>query len=434
MNARNQAAATKTNTPATPKKKPNAFANMASLLGKGADDLMKEGDKFAMVPLSEITVLAQVREEFSDEENTDAEMDESVQKHGVFTPVLLRPTPNGPRPYELCAGERRYRSSERTKKETIPALIRDMTDEQFSDMQFAENVQRKNLTIFENAKRIQKDLDTLGSVEAVLAKHNKGRPWLSKVLSLLKLPEQTQRLVSENVTADTEVINKVKTIEKINPEKARELVDELAETRGKVDARQTADKVLAEVKPASAEKAAKKAQKQAAKEAAAAKPAAAATPTDGGTVATAPDESAKEPGEIIDVDFASAKQDDYVQPSSNSSTANAPQAGQSAPPALPPKESLDRAYSLIKDNGANPRMVLDMMSDVEKQDVTTWLASLYEAGTQAPNMTVGVVKGFRNETFAAEGCGAFALIAFLHGADSDVKSFNVLNVLGLAKT
>jgi ParB family chromosome partitioning protein len=75
-----------------------------------------------------------------------------------------------------------------------------------------------------------------------------------------------------------------------------------------------------------------------------------------------------------------------------------------------------------------------MMSDVEKQDVTTWLASLYEAGTQAPNMTAGVVKGFRNETFAAEGCGVFALIAFLHGADSDVKSFNVLNVLGLAKT
>jgi ParB family chromosome partitioning protein len=437
MNARNQAAAVKTNTPTTPKKKPNAFAGMASLLGKGADDLMKEGDKFAMVPLSEITVLAQVREEFSDEENTDAEMDESVRKHGVFTPVLLRPTPNGPRPYELCAGERRYRSSERTEKETIPALIRNMSDEQFTDMQFAENVQRKNLTIFENAKRIQKDLDTLGSVEAVLAKHNKGRPWLSKVLSLLKLPEQTQRLVSENVTADTEVINKVKTIEKIDPEKAKELVDELARTRGKADARQTADAVLAEVKPASPEKAAKKAQKQAAKEAAAARPAAAGKPADGGTIATAPDESAKEPGEIADVDFASAKQDDnqddYVWPFPKSSTPNAPQAGQSAPPALPPKEILDRAYSLIKDNGANPRMFLDTLNEAEKEDVTTWLASLYDAGKQAPNMTAGVVKGFRNETFAAEGCGAFALIAFLHGADSDVKNFNVLNVLGLAK-
>lgn len=429
MNARTQPAVT-TKKPTTPKPKTNAFAGMGALLSKGADDLMKDGDKFANVPLSEITVQAQVREEFADDENTDAEMDESVEKHGVFTPVLLRPTPNGPTPYLLCAGERRYRSSQRTKKETIPALIREMTDEEFADMQFAENVQRKNLTFYENAKRIQKDLDTLGSTEAVLAKHNKGRPWLSKILSLLNLPEQTARLVSENVTADTELINKVKTVENINPEKAKELVDELARTRGKADSRKTADAVLAEVKPVSAEKAAKKAQKQAAKSAETGKPA------DGGTVATAPDDSAKTPGEVKDVNFAPAKQgeadDDYVWPFPTSSTPIAPEAGPRTPPALPPKEVLDRAYSLIKD-GSKPRMFLETLSEGESGDVTTWLASLYDAGKQAKNMTAAVVKGFRNETFATEGCGAYALIAFLQGADSNVKSFNVLDVLGLAK-
>jgi ParB family chromosome partitioning protein len=427
MNARIQAAATTTK-PATPKKKANAYEGMAALLGKGADDLMKDGDKFAMVPLTDINVLTQVREEFSDEENTDAEMDESVRKHGIFTPVLLRPSKNGPRPYDLCAGERRYRSSERTEKELIPSLIREMTDEEFADMQFAENVQRKNLTYIENAKRIQHDLDTLGSVEAVLAKHNKGRPWLSKIQSLLKLPEQTQRLVSENVTADTEVINKVKTVEKINPAKAKELVDELARTRGKADARKTADAVLAEVKPASPEKAAKKAQKQAAKTAKAA---------DGGTVATEPDESAKEPGEVKQLDFASAKQDDNQDedghwPFPTTSAPGAPNAGQNPPPALPPKEALDRAYSLIKD-GAKARMFLDTLSEVEREDVITWLASLYDAGKQAKDMTAAVVKGFRNEMFATEGSGAYALIAFLQGADSNVKSFNALNVLALVK-
>lgn len=430
MNARTQAAA-KAKTPAAkakpaPKPKQSAYEGFAGILGAGAGTLMQQdGDEFAMVPLDQITVEAQVRTEFSDAENTDAEMDASVKQLGVFTPVLLRPTPDGPRPYKLCAGERRYRSSERTQKETIPALIRQMTDEQFADMQFAENVQRKNLTYIENAKKIQKDLDDLGSVEAVLAKHNKGRPWLSKILSLLTLPEQTQRLVSENVTADAEVINKVKTVENIDPTKAKELVDELAKTRGKVDARKTADAVLAEVKPATPEKAAKKAAKQAAKEKA-----------KGGTAATAKDESAKEPGEVEEV-FAEAKQPEpapaWPYPEKNKFNAPDSKASpRSTGPALPPVATLDRAYSLMA-NGSKPRMFMDTLSAVEQADVSDWLNSLYDAGKQAPDMTIGVLKGFRNGTFTVEGCGAYALIAFLHGADEAVKSFNLINILALAK-
>lgn len=438
MNARTQAAApAKTAKPAAPKPKVNAYAGLGLKLGAGAEDLMQEGDKFANVPLSEITVKIQVREEFSDEENTDAEMDESVKKHGVFTPVLLRPTPNGPTPYELCAGERRYRSSERTQKQTIPALIREMTDEQFADMQFAENVQRKNLTYIENAKKIQQELNDLGSVEAVLAKHNKGRPWLSKIMSLLTLPEQTKRLVSENVTADTEVINKVKTVEKINPAKAKELVDELAKTRGKADARKTADAVLAEVKPATPEKTARKAQKQAAKAVEAAKAAG------GGIVATAKDESEKEPGEVEDVNFAEAKPPvtapaaawpfptGYREPAKTSGPAKE-STPSITPPAFPPKDILDRAYSAIQ-LGAKPRMFMETVGADQQADVSNWLYSLYEAGEKAPDMTAGVIQGFRNETFDSFGCGAYGLIAFLQGADPRVTSFQLLSILGMAK-
>ncbi len=439
MNARTQAAApAKTAKPAAaPKPKPNAFAGLGLKLAEGAEDLMQEGDKFAMVPLSEITVKTQVRQEFSDEENTDEEMDESVRKHGVFTPVLLRPTPNGPTPFELCAGERRYRSSERTAKPLIPALIREMTEDQFAEMQYAENVQRKNLTQIEDAKKIQRELDTLGSVEAVLAKHNKGRPWLSKILSLLSLPEQTQRLVSEKVSADTEVINKVKTVEKINPAKAKELVDDLAKNRGKVDARKAADAVLAEVKPVSPEKAAKKAQKQAAKAAEATKAAG------GGIVATAKDESAKEPGEVEDVDFADAKPavsapaaawpfpTGYREPGKTSGPVKE-STPSITPPALPPKDILDRAYSAIQ-LGAKPRMFMETVGADQQADVSNWLYSLYEAGEKAPDMTAGVMQGFRNETFDSFGCGAYGLIAFLQGADPRVTSFQLLAILGMAK-
>lgn len=441
MNTRTQAAAAvKTAKPAAQKQKVNAFKGLGLKLGEGAGDLMQEGDKFANVPLMEILVSVQVREEFADEENSALEMADSIRKHGVFQPVLLRPLKDGPRPYGLVAGERRYRGSQEAGKITIPAIIREMTDEEAADMQYAENVQRKNLTQNEDAKKIQRDLDTLGSVDAVLAKHNKGRPWLSKILSLLSLPEQAQRLISEKVSADIEVINKVKTVEKINPTKAKELVDDLAKNRGKVDARKAADAVLAEVKPATPEKAAKKAQKQAAKAAETAKVAG------GGIVATPKDDSAQEPGEVEEVDFASAKSDTpgpaqaqaWPFPTGYRDTpAHAPVPAKSStpsitPPALPPKDTLDRAYSAIQ-LGAQPRMFMETVGADQQADVSNWLFSLYEAGEKAPNMTAGVIQGFRNETFDSFGCGAYALIAFLQGADPRVTSFQLLTILGIAK-
>ena len=124
-----------------------------------------------------------------------------------------------------------------------------MTDEEAEDAQLAENIHRKNLTQIEEAMKIQRDLDRLGSVEAVLEKHHKSRPWLSKMLSLLNLPEQAKRLVIENVSADIEVINTVKTIEKLDPVKAKALVDDLKMTRGKENARDKVAAVKEEVKP-----------------------------------------------------------------------------------------------------------------------------------------------------------------------------------------
>src|SRR5699024_5513240 len=79
-----------------------------------------------------------------------------------------------------------------------------------------------------------------------------GKSWVSKMTSLLKLPEQTKRLMDENISADTEVINTVKQIEKVSPGKAKEVVDELKKTRGKEGqgtARKVAQAAKDEVKP-----------------------------------------------------------------------------------------------------------------------------------------------------------------------------------------
>jgi ParB family chromosome partitioning protein len=210
------------------------------------DLLESQGGEYLTVSLDMIEVKTQVREIFEDEENTLADLSASIIAYGVLQPILLRPMADG---YELIAGERRYRAAKLAGLETIPAYIREMTDEEAEDTQFAENIQRKNLTQIEEAKKIQRDLDRLGSVKAVLELHQKSNAWLSQIRFLLKLPKQAKRLVTENVSADIMLINKVRVIEKYSPEKAKKLVEDLKQTRGKGSAREKVDAVSSTLKP-----------------------------------------------------------------------------------------------------------------------------------------------------------------------------------------
>jgi ParB family chromosome partitioning protein len=146
------------------------------------DLLESQGAELLTVSLDMIEVKAQVREIFEDEENTLADLSASIIAYGVLQPILLRPMEDG---YELIAGERRYRASKLAGLESIPAYIREMTDEEAEDAQFAENIHRKNLTQIEKAKKIQRDLDRLGSVKAVLELHQKSNAWLSQIRFLL---------------------------------------------------------------------------------------------------------------------------------------------------------------------------------------------------------------------------------------------------------
>lgn len=227
----------------------SAYLNASDILGTGIDALFGGNQTtLTVVPLNEIQVKEQIRKDFEDEDNSLSELAESIKQRGVLQPILLRPAPNG-MGYELVAGERRFRASKLAGLSSIPAHIKNMTDEEAEDAQLAENIQRKNLTQLEEASKIQRDLDALGSVEAVLAKHHKSRAWLSKMLGVLNLPAQAQRLVDEHISADLEVINLVKTVEKHDAQAAQLLVDDLKKSRGKADARAKAKAIKEQVKP-----------------------------------------------------------------------------------------------------------------------------------------------------------------------------------------
>ena len=370
----------------------NAFADMSDLLGAGVDALFANtGMQYSLVYLDQIEIHVQIRESFEDDENTLADLAASIQARGVLQPILLRPTATG---YALIAGERRYRASKIAGLEQIPAYIREMSDEEAEDAQLAENIHRKNLTQIEEAKKIQRDLDKLGSIDAVLAKHQKSRAWLSKMLALLRLPEQAKRLVTENVSADVEVINTVRTIEKADPKAAKALVDDLKKTRGKENAREKAATIKEKVKPS---KSSKKA------------PSKPALDNTAGAKAKITDET----GEDNHGGFEQAP----TLPSSDSASVT---------------DTLRQAYGNIVEFGAAPQMVLSALTDKARDSTESWLRDFYEAGVQAKDVGRAVIRGFRAGQFASEGEGAFALIAFLQGADSDAK-FNFLNILGGVK-
>lgn len=124
------------------------------------------------------------------------ELASSIKKSGVFQPVILRqPNPQLGR-YELIAGERRFRASKIAGKTTIPAIIRQMTDEQMMEVAVLENLQREDLTPLEEAQAYATLMDKLNLTQAEVAKRlGKSRPYIANYLRLLSLPDEIKKLV-----------------------------------------------------------------------------------------------------------------------------------------------------------------------------------------------------------------------------------------------
>lgn len=99
------------------------------------------------------------------------ELAASIEKSGVFQPIILRqPDPQLER-YELVAGERRFRASKLAKQSTIPAIVRTMSDEQMMEIAVLENLQREDLTPLEEAQAYQTLMEKLSLTQALSLIH-----------------------------------------------------------------------------------------------------------------------------------------------------------------------------------------------------------------------------------------------------------------------
>lgn len=164
-------------------------------LGKGLGALLSSGREGAhalqQLPISLITPnRRQPRKSFNPQ--TLAELASTIQEKGVTQPVLVRRSGNG---YELIAGERRWRAARQAGLKTIPALVREASDQEALELALVENLQREDLNAMEEAVSYQALLKDLTQEE--LAKRlGKDRVTISNTLRLLKLPKEIQEAVS----------------------------------------------------------------------------------------------------------------------------------------------------------------------------------------------------------------------------------------------
>lgn len=169
-------------------------------LGKGLSAIFIENDtedKNEVVTLKVSQVepnRKQPRKSFDDE--ALAELADSISRHGVLQPILVRPQLHGG--YQIVAGERRYRATRLAGLTEIPAIVRELSDSETMQIALIENLQRSDLSPLEEAAGYRALIDEYGfSQEDISKTVGKSRPQVANMLRLLSLPEEVKPLLEE---------------------------------------------------------------------------------------------------------------------------------------------------------------------------------------------------------------------------------------------
>lgn len=178
-------------------------------LGKGLDSLLPRVQAAATAPVPaalepeggkprEIAVEQIDRNPFQTRMHVDeaqlAELAASITANGVVQPILVRPQANGR--YQLIAGERRWRASQLAGKKTIPAILRQVSDEQAMEITIVENLQRADLNPMEQARAFERLAREFSMTQEQMAQRTgKDRVSVANFMRLLKLPDSVQELV-----------------------------------------------------------------------------------------------------------------------------------------------------------------------------------------------------------------------------------------------
>ena len=157
-------------------------------------------DRIWHIPLSEIVSNPhQPRKHFSHKDLED--LVASIKKHGVMQPITV--TENSDGGYELIAGERRFRASEIAEQATVPAIVRQASEQEKLELALIENIQRQELNSIEEAFAYKRLIDEFGlTQQAVSEQVGKSRSLIANTVRLLDLPDNIQKaLVDKKISA-----------------------------------------------------------------------------------------------------------------------------------------------------------------------------------------------------------------------------------------
>jgi ParB family chromosome partitioning protein len=175
-------------------------------LGKGLDSLLprvptvtvpaaseSEGGKPLEIPLDQIDP-----NPYQTRSNVDqgqlAELAASITANGVVQPILVRPQASGR--FQLIAGERRWRASQLAGRQTVPAILRQVSDEQAMEITIVENLQRADLNPMEQARAFERlSREFHMTQEQMAVRTGKDRATVANFLRLLRLPASVQARV-----------------------------------------------------------------------------------------------------------------------------------------------------------------------------------------------------------------------------------------------
>jgi len=168
-------------------------------LGRGINaffpDLdVKEEEKIQEITLNELRPNPyQPRKNFQKE--AIQELAASIKEHGILQPLIVRKSIKG---YEIVAGERRYRAAKEAHLEKVPAVVRELNEQQMMEFALLENLQREDLNPMEEAVAYQMLMDELNVTQEQLAKRlGKSRPYIANYVRLLTLPSFVQEMIAD---------------------------------------------------------------------------------------------------------------------------------------------------------------------------------------------------------------------------------------------
>lgn len=167
-------------------------------LGSGLDNLFQENVQESLVTKTvRISDLEpnrdQPRKTFTEE--TLSSLAESIAKHGVLEPILVRPSGSH---YQIIAGERRWRAAQLAGLDEVPVVIRDMSDKDAMAVSLVENLHRDDLNPMEEAHGYAQLMNDFGMTQDEIALLvGKSRSAISNALRLLNLPQDISEMVQE---------------------------------------------------------------------------------------------------------------------------------------------------------------------------------------------------------------------------------------------